>query len=160
MKIYGHSLFSLKYSWKVFSLCSHRGGYSIHPQSRASSSQDNGTRSPKAAIALHFLSVVLQLVLREKKKRNKKICFALRIKLLNILCSFILSLVLSISLSLIKLWSIIKRPTASPQFSEVRNTLSYVFLGNFKLLPSLLSKVACTILLERISFQYKKKIVS
>lgn len=151
--MHAHSLFCLKCFWKLFSLCLHRGGCSIHPQSRASSSKDNGTSSPKAVIPLHFLSVVLQLVLR-KKKRNKKIYFALRMKPLNILCSFILSLVLSISLSLIKLWSIIKHPTASPQFSEVWNILWYVFWGNFKLLSIFLSEVVCTILLKRVPFQY------
>lgn len=139
----------------MFCLCFHRGGCSNHAQLRASSSKDNGTSSPKAFIPLHFLSVVLQLVLG-KKKKNKKMYFTLRIKPLNILCSFILCLVLSISLSLIKLWSIIKRPTASPQFSEVWNTLSYAFLGNFKLLSSLLSEVVCTVQLKRVSFQYKK----
>lgn len=133
-----NSLFSPKYFWKVFSLCSDRRGYNIHPQSRASSFRDNGTSSPKVVFPLHFLSVVLQLVLR-KKKRNKKNYLALSIKPLNIFCSFILSLVLSISLSLIKLWSIIKRPTAPSRFSEVWNTLPYVLLGNFELPSNLLS---------------------
>lgn len=86
------------------------------------------------------------------KKKGKKIYFTLRIKPLNILFSFILSLVLSISLSLIKLWSIIKLPTVSPQFSEVWNILSYVFLGNFKFLSSLLSELVYTIPLEKCFF--------
>lgn len=70
---------------------------------------------------------------------NKKMYLALSIKPLNILCSFILSLVLPISLSLIKLWSIIKHPTEPSQFSEVWNILACALLGNFKLPSNLLS---------------------
>lgn len=136
LKMHVYSLFCLKYFWnfsppvqtEVHITSIYNRGH-LHPETMKQVAQ----RLTSPALLISGPAAGLQ------KKKKAKIYLALSIKPRNILLSFILSLRLYISLSLIKLWSIIKCLTVSFPFSKIWNILAYALSGNFKLPSNLLS---------------------